>query len=210
MSIRTLAVSAILSLALTVSLHAQARGTNGAEATFTAGASLGDGETALALSTGLQARFASRVGSEVEILYARKLDFALDVCPPPLLCIIGGEIPVTGRLLALIPQLTVDVLPPSRRIQAYAQAGLGVGHVRQRYVVGPPFANDTTERTRSNLTLALSVGGGIVARLSPRLSVGADVRLLQLRDDEATANRAITPAGMLTTLRVGSRVGWRF
>jgi hypothetical protein len=66
------------------------------------------------------------------------------------------------------------------------------------------------ELTRSSLVVATSFGGGATFQISRRLAVGADVRSLQLFDDEATADRFITPSGVLSTLRVGSRVSWRF
>jgi hypothetical protein len=62
----------------------------GPRASFTAGASLGDGETALALSTGLGFRFSARLGLEFELAYARKLDFTLDLCLSTAVCVRGG------------------------------------------------------------------------------------------------------------------------
>lgn len=191
-------------------LCAQGREGRGTEAFFTTGASVGDGQTALALSTGLRFILSSRVGAEVEIAHARQLDFTLDVCPAPRVCVVGGQIPVTGRTLSLVPHLVLQLVPASRRVQAYVQAGVGAGHVRQRYFFGPPLSSDLAERTRSNLTPALSFGGGAKVRISRRIAVGADVRSLHLRDDRPTPERFITPAGTLSTLRVGSRVSWRF
>jgi opacity protein-like surface antigen len=176
---------------------------------FTTGASFGDGDTALALSAAMGIRFSSRVGLELEAAYARKLDFTADLCPPPRVCVIGGRLPVTGRTVALVPQLTVDLLPAHLRVRAYLQAGAGAGHVRQRYWVPRPDP-DAVEFTRSNLTAALAYGGGVDARVSRRLAVGADVRWLQMLDDEPGDDPFITPAGTLSTIRVGARVRWRF
>jgi hypothetical protein len=144
-------------------LHGQGQQEYRQAGSFTAGASFGDGDTALALSAGLVFRLADRIGLDVEAAYARKLDFALDLGPPPRLCVIGGQVPVTGRTVSLVPQLVVHVLPQSRRLRAYLQADIGAGHVRQRYLSGFPFTGAPDERvelTRSRLTLAISFGGG--------------------------------------------------
>ena len=120
---------------------------------------------------------------------------------------IGGQLPVTGRTVTLVPHLVLELLPRSSRLRVYAQAGIGAGHVRQRYTFtfGPPV-----EFTRSNLTAALSAGGGLAFRIVPRLTVGADVRSLHVLDDEANPDQFITPSGVLSTIRVGCRVSWEF
>ena len=200
----------VLSLALTSTVGAQTLEELSREASFAAGASLRDGGSALALTAALGFRFSPRVGAVVEIAHARKLDFTLDVCPPPLVCVLGGRVPVTGRNVSMIPHVAIQLLPTSRRLHVYAQAGVGVGHVRQRYFFGPPFSRNIAERTRSNLTPALSFGGGAAMRISRRIAVGGDVRSLHLLDDAPTPERFITPSGTLSTLRVGSRVSWRF
>lgn len=200
-------VVSFFSLALAPPLRAQRSEETGPRASFTAGASFGDGETALALSAALGFPLSDRLGLEFELAYARKLDFTIDLCPAPRVCVLGGQLPVTGRTVSLVPHLLIDLLPVSRRHRAYIQAGVGAGHVRQRYFLG--FASPV-ELTRSNLTVAFSVGGGASVQISRRLSVGADVRSLHLIDDEATADRFITPSGALDTLRVGSQVSWRF
>lgn len=205
-----LAAVAILLFVVSPPLRAERREGRAMEAFFTTGASSGDGGTALALSTGLRAMFSSRAGVEVEIAHARRLDFTLEVCPAPLVCVAGGQIPVTGRTLSLVPHLVIQLLPASQRLQAYVQAGVGAGHVRQRYFFGPPLSDTLAERTRSNLTPALSFGGGATIQISPRIAVGADVRSLHLRDDRPTPERYITPSGTLSAVRVGSRVSWRF
>jgi hypothetical protein len=204
-----IAAVAIVSLAVAPPLSAQSREDHRRHATFTAGASLGDGGSALALSAGVGVRWSS-LGVEVEIAYARKLDFTLDVCPPPRLCVIGGQIPVTGRTLALVPQLSIQLLPASRRVRVYLQAGVGAGHVRQRYFLGPPFAGTVTERTRSNVTLAVASGGGLTIQISRRMALASDVRALHLLDAAASPEQFIVPSGTLTTLRLGSRVSWQF
>ncbi len=161
------------------------------------------------MSAALGFRFSARAGLEFEAAYARKQDFTLDLCPPPRVCVIGGHLPVTGRTVALIPQLTIDLLPAAHRLRAYVQAGGGAGHVRQRYWF-PARGADAVEHTRSSLVPALAYGGGVAVRISSRLAVGADVRCLHLLDDSAELDRFITPSGTLTTVRVGSRVSWRF
>jgi hypothetical protein len=207
------AAVAIVSLAVAPPLLGQSRQEYGQMASFTAGGSLGDGDPALALSAGLAFRLAPRIWMDVELAHARKLDFTLDLCPPPRLCVLGGQVPVTGRTVPLVPQLVVDVLPESRRLRAYVQFGVGAGHVRQRYFSGLPFTDELSERvelTRSSLTIAVSFGGGATVQLARRLGVGIDVRSLHLRDDPASVERFIVPSGTLSTLRVGSRVSWRF
>jgi len=210
----SLAVVSLVSLVLGPPLGAQSREeSRQRHASFTAGASFGDGETAPALSVGLGFRFSARVGLEFELAYARKLDFTLDLCPPPRVCILGGQLPVTGRTVSLLPQLAFELLPESRRVHAYAQAGIGAAHVRQRYFLGPSFSGslaEPAEFTRSSLTVALSYGGGVTMQISRRLGVGADVRLLHLLDEQADADRFITPSGTLSTVRAGSRVSWQF
>lgn len=211
------AIVAFLSLVVMAIAPATARAQGqeeaGRRASFTAGASLGDGETALALTAGLGFRLSARVALEFELAYARRLDFTLDLCPAPAVCVRGGELPVTGRTLSLVPHLAVDLLPATHRVRAYALAGVGVGHVRQRYFDPPLSRGDVTrlEYTRSNLTPAVSFGGGVAVQIAARrVAVGVDVRSLYLLDDEPTTDRFITPSGALGTLRIGSRVSWAF
>ncbi len=183
------------------------------EGAFTAGASFGDGKTAAAFTAGLGFRFTHRIGILAELAHARKLDFTIDLCPPPRLCVIGGQFPVTGRTLALVPHVTFDLFPESSAMRGFVAAGIGMGHVRQRYVIGPSFfAADRVELTRSKLTAALSLGGGVMVDIGAnrRLAVGADVRVQQLFDDEGEDARFITPAGTLATWRAGARAAWKF
>jgi opacity protein-like surface antigen len=178
------------------------------DASFTAGASFGDGDTALASSVGLGFRFSRRLGVEVELAHARRLDFTVDLCPAPRVCVLGGQLPVTGRSVSLVPALAIELLPRSHRLRAFVRAGAGGGHIRQRYMIGPSQAG--VEATRSSLVAALTFGAGARLPISQRLAIGTDIRLLHLFDDEASLDSFITPAGILTTLRVGSQVTWRF
>lgn len=211
-SILTVAVLSAVSLMLAQPLAAQGREKTDTRASFAAGASFGDGGTALALSAGLRFGFSTRVGLEVEAAYARKLDFTIDLCPAPRICVLGGRLPVTGRTVSLAPHLTLELLPPSSAIRAYVGAGVGAGHVRQRYFssVSAGIGNERVEFTRSSLTFALSFGGGAMVQVSRRLAIGADVRSLHLLDEPANLERFIAPSGALRTLRVGSRVSWQF
>lgn len=198
-----------LPLTIASPVGAQSGGPLDKRASGTVGASFGDGETALASSLALGFQFLPRLGLEFELAHARKLDFTLDLCPAPLVCVRGGQFPVTGRTVSLVPHLVVDLLPASHRLRVYAQAGAGFAHVRQRYFAGAPTSG-SGELTRSNMVAAFSFGGGAAVQISRRVEVGADVRSLHVLDDEATTDRYITPAGVLSTLRVGSRVSWRF
>ncbi len=193
-------------------LHAQSGDELKRDASFTVGASFGDGETALASSAALRFRLASRVGLEFELAHARKLDFTIDLCPAPLVCVRGGQFPVTGRTVSFVPHVVVELLPQSNRLRVYAQAGVGVGHVRQRYFLSEPPTNENPEGelTRSNVVAAFSFGGGAMIAMSRRSGIGVDVRSLHVLDEEAPAGRFITPDGMLNTLRVGARISWRF
>jgi hypothetical protein len=204
--------AALLSLTFAPALRAQSRDDRVRQASFTAGASFGDGEAAPALSTGMRFGLSERVGLEIEFAHTRTLDFTLDLCPAPLVCVRGGKLPVTGRTISLIPHVVIQLLPVSRRIRAYALAGAGAGHVRQRYFTTPPTdrGEGGVELTRSSLTLAISFGGGASVPVSRRFAVGVDVRSLHLFDNEATIGQFITPAGTLSTLRVGSRVSYEF
>jgi hypothetical protein len=210
----SLAVVSLVPLGLAPPLGAQNREEfYRRHASFTVGASFGDGGTAPALTAGLGFRLAARVGLEFELAHARKLDFELDLCPPPRVCILGGRRPVTGRMVSLLPQLVFELLPGSRRVRAYARAGMGTAHVRQRYFSASPFSASLAgpvEFTRSSLTAALCYGGGVMVQVSSRLAVGADLRSLHVFDEPADPDRFITPAGTLRTVRVGSRVSWQF
>src|SRR3989337_1608888 len=104
-SILSVAVVSAVSLMLTRPLAAQGREKPDTRASFSAGASFGDGGTAVALSAGLRFGFSTRFGLEVEAAYARKLDFTIDLCPAPRICVLGGQLPVTGRTVSLIPHL---------------------------------------------------------------------------------------------------------
>lgn len=208
----TVAFVSLVTLAIAPLARAQARQEAETRATFTAGASLGDGETALALSVGLGVRLSVLLGLEFELAYARKLDFTLALCPAPAVCVRGGQLSVTGRTLSLVPHVTIDLLPGSRRLRAYTLAGVGAGHVRQRYFDPPLTSGDTrpVEFTRSNLTVAVSFGGGVAVQISRRVAVGADVRSLHLLDEEASTEHFMMPSSALSTLRIGSRVSWAF
>ena len=180
-------------------------------ASFSMGASFGDGGTALASAIGAGVRWPSRLGIAVELSHARKLDFTIDLCPPPRVCVIGGRRPVTGRTLALVPHVTVDLLPSSARVRLYGLAGVGAGHVRQRYFLVPAaFSADQPELTRSNLTPAIAFGGGATFGVTRRLGVGVDLRSLHVLDDDGEEARFITPAGTLSGMRLGVRVEWTF
>ena len=197
-------------LAGTATLRAQDRRER-RHASFTAGASIGDGNTALASTLALGTAWFSRVGVDVELSHARKLDFAIDLCPPPRVCVIGGQLPVTGRTLSLVPHLTVQLMPPSARVQLYTLAGVGLGHIRQRYFLVPPVpGTDRPEFTRSKLAPAVSFGGGATFDVTRRFAVGVDLRSLHLEDDEGEEARFITPASWISTIRVGGRIVWRF
>ena len=209
----TLKASVCLGLVLAgpAILWAQERQGPERHASFTLGASFGDGATALASTIGLGIGWFSRLGFDVELSHARKLDFTIDLCPSPRVCVIGGQLPVTGRTLSLVPHLTVRLMPASTRVQVYALAGVGIGHIRQRYFLVPSsFDGDQPEFTRSKLTPAVSFGGGATFDLTRRFAVGIDLRSLRLRDDEGEQARFITPAGWITTARVGARIVWRF
>jgi len=203
-------VCLIAALAGTATVRAQDRRER-RRASFTAGASVGDGNIALASTLALGAGWFSRIGLDVELSHARKLDFAIDLCPPPRVCVIGGQLPVTGRTLSLVPHLTVQLMPASARVQLYTLAGLGLGHVRQRYFLVPSGAGaDRPELTRSKLTPAVSFGGGVTFDVTRRFAAGIDMRSLHLEDDEGEEGRFITPAGWIDTVRVGARIVWRF
>jgi hypothetical protein len=88
----TVAFVSLVTLTIAPLARAQARQEAETRATFTAGASLGDGETALALSAGLGFRLSVHLGLEFELAYARKLDFTLDLCPAPAVCVRGGQL----------------------------------------------------------------------------------------------------------------------
>lgn len=200
-----------VALAGTATVRAQDSREPGRNASFTLGASFGDGNTALASTIALGITWLSRVGVDVELSHARKLDFAIDLCPPPRVCVIGGQLPVTGRTVSLVPHLTVQLMPASTRLQLYALAGVGLGHIRQRYYLVPAFVDvDRPEFTRSQLTPAVSFGAGATFDLTRRFAAGVDLRSLHLEDDEAEEARFVTPAGWISTVRVGGRLLWRF
>jgi opacity protein-like surface antigen len=190
-------------------------------ATGGAGVSLGDGSPSLALDAALSYDLTRLFAVEFDLMYARNLAFTLDLCPPPLVCILGGHMPVKGRTVALLASARL-ASPVWRRVRVYALAGAGAAHVRQRHASAPQAGGATTgsapagqvvvpiELTRSNLAPAFSGGGGVQVDLSPRCVIGVDVRSLHVRDEEATPARFIVPAGTLDTLRVGARVSWRF
>lgn len=211
-SVSGLVLISVMGLAMAPPLSAQSTQEPNRRASGTVGASFGDGETALASSAALAFRLSPRIGLEFELAHARKLDFTFDLCPAPRVCARGGQLPVTGRTVSLVPHLVVELLPASHRLRAYAQAGVGPGHVRQRYFTGPPAESlaQPTELTRSKVVAVLSFGAGVSVRIARRFEVGADIRSLHALDEEADADRFITPSGVLSTLRVGSRASWRF
>jgi hypothetical protein len=206
------ALAAVGVMVVPASARAQERAPDRSrEASFTTGASFGDGGTSLALTAALGFLFSARVGIEFEAMYARKLDFTLDLCPPPRVCVVGGQLPVTGRSVSLVPELTLDLFPRTRRVRAYVRAGAGAGHVRQRWwFPAPPAVNPRAiEFTRSSLVAAFASGAGIGARLSSRFGLDAGVRWLVLFDEAGTGD-SITPSGRLRSVRAGLRVSWRF
>lgn len=198
-------------LAGPATLRAQDRRQVERNASFTLGASFGDGRTALASTIGLEIGWPSRLGLDVELSHARKLDFTIDLCPPPRVCVIGGQLPVVGRSVSLVPHLSIRLTPASAHVRLYALGGVGLGHIRQRYYLVPPFFGaDRPELTRSNLAPAVSFGAGATLDVTRRIAVGGDLRSLHLRDDEAEEARFITPAGWIRTVRLGARIVWRF
>jgi hypothetical protein len=206
---------AVLSLAVmmaaTASLPAQQRRVLDRNAWFTVGASFGDGGTAPASTVGLGFGWPSRLGVDVELSHARKLDFVIDLCPPPRVCIIGGQLPVVGRTVSLVPHLTIRLTPASAHLRMYALGGVGVGHMRQRYFLLPAgVGGDRPELTRSSLTSAMSFGAGATFDVTRRIAVGGDLRSLHLQDGEGEEAQFITPAGWISTVRVGARIVWRF
>ena len=87
----------------------------------------------------------------------------------------------------------------------------GPGTSAQRYFLVPEFFTaGRPEFTRSNLTPVVSFGGGTVFNVGRRFAAGVDVRSLHLLDDEADESRFITPAGALSTVRMGARIVYRF
>jgi hypothetical protein len=213
--VRRLRLRAVLCLAVmlagTARLPAQERRVLERNASLTLGASFGDGGTALASTLGLGIGWPSRLGVDVELSHARKLDFFIDLCPPPRVCVIGGQLPVVGRAVSLVPHLTIQMTPAAARVRLYALGGLGLGHIRQRYFLLPAGVDgDRPELTRSSLTSAVSFGGGVTFSVTRRIAVGADLRSLHLRDAEGEEARFITPAGWITTVRAGARILWRF
>lgn len=211
LEMRTAVACLIVALAGTATVRAQERRDLRRHASFTIGASFGDGNTALASTIALGAAWFSRVGVDAELSHARKLDFAIDLCPPPRVCVIGGQMPVTGRTVSLVPHLTVQLLPASARVQVYTLAGLGLGHIRQRYFLVPSAPGaDRPEFTRSKLTPAVSFGAGVTFDVTRRFAAGVDLRSLHLEDDEGEDARFISPAGWISTVRVGARIVWRF
>ena len=209
---RTIRAAHLLALLIASATAAAAQGAAPAhrrEIGFAAGAAAGDGGAALASALDLAVSLSPRLGIAVEFAHARKLDFTLDLCPPPRLCIRGGRLPVTGRTVSLVPHLRTELLGARHQVRVHVQAGIGAGHVRQRWF-DSPSPQSPIEYTRSSLTTALSLGGGIVLPVSDRVSIGAELRSLHLFDKDATPDRAIEPAGRLGTLRVGGRVSWRF
>ena len=211
-----LLAAALLILAQPVTAQSRAPATSREDGlrpdvSFTAGASFGDGGEALTWAAGTGFRFLPRVGMDIELAHAQTLDFTIDLCPPPRVCVIGGRLPVTGRTLSLVPHLAIELLPRPGRVRAYVVAGAGAGHIQQRYAVVPGLIGTKhVEFTRSNLTAALSFGGGAALQVTRRFAIGADVRSLHLFDDAVDQDRHITPAGALTTARVGARLSWSF
>jgi opacity protein-like surface antigen len=201
-----LVVVCIFVLLVTPSLWAQGTDPSRGRASGTAGWSLGDGGTAPSFGLALGYWPTRRVGVEFELAYAKNLEFTIDRCPPPLVCILGGQLPVKGRTLSLIPQLVVE--PTAwERFHPYVLAGVGFAHLRQRYTVNAAVAS---EFTRSKKALALSVGAGVDVRVTRRLRLGLDIRSRQLFDEEPELNRYIVPAGTLSTVRIGSHATWKF
>ncbi|HEY8549570.1 MAG TPA: hypothetical protein VIL35_06425 [Vicinamibacterales bacterium] len=211
-SLTPFAITAVLVTLAAGTVQAQTREPD-RRASFTAGASLGDGDTALALSAGLGFRLSSRLSLDIEAAYARRLDFTLDLCPPPLVCILGGQVPVTGRTVSLVPHLTVELVPRSRSTRVYLLAGVGGGHIRQRHLSGPAvagFPSPPVELTRSSRVVAISWGGGATVPVGRGFAAGVDVRVLHLLDEESPPERFIQPSGALETARIGARVEYRF
>lgn len=209
---RTIGAAHLLAVLIATATAAAAQGAAPAhrrEIGFAAGASAGEGGAALASALDLAVSLSPRFGIAVELAHARTLDFTLDLCPPPRLCIRGGRLPVTGRAVSLVPHVRTELLGVRHKVRVHVQAGIGAGHVRQRWL-DSPSPPSPIESTRSSLTTAISLGGGIVLPVSDRISIGAELRSLHLFDKDATPDRAIEPSGRLGTLRIGARVGWRF
>jgi opacity protein-like surface antigen len=197
-------------------LSAQNTGVAGARASGTAGFSFGDGGVTPSFGAALGSYWPARhVGVEFELAYSRHLEFTIDLCPPPLVCVLGGQFPVKGRTLSLIPHLVVEA-GPWERVRPYVVGGIGMAHLRQRYTVGSRDARQMetlvmpVEFTRSKRALALSAGAGVDVSVSRRLALGVDVRSRHLFDEDPRLERFIVPSGTLSTIRVGLHTSWMF
>jgi opacity protein-like surface antigen len=212
-----LALITLCAFAMALSGSAQGREESTGRASGTVGASFGNGGVTPSFAAALSYWPTNRVGIEFELAYSRNLEFNLDLCPPPLICILGGRWPVKGRTLSLIPHVVVEP-PIGLRVRPYLLAGVGLAHLRQRYIPGPGTVGGQlpqtlvvpVEFTRSKKTAALSAGGGVEVRISRRLAVGVDIRSRHLFDDEPKPDRFIVPAGTLSAVRLGSQASWAF
>ena len=205
-------------LVTAVPVCAQSGGDPRGRASGTVGGSFGDGGVTPSFGAALSYWPIRHVGIEFELAYSRNLEFVFDLCPPPLVCVLGGQFPVKGRSLSLIPHLVIESRPWGK-VRPYVLAGVGIAHLRQRYtVVGPGVGSGhvaetlvvPVEFTRSKRAFALSVGGGVDVRISRRMGLGVDVRSRHLFDEEPRLERFIVPAGTLSTVRVGSHLSWVF
>ena len=154
----------------------------------------------------------SRLGLDVEVLYAQDLGLPVDVG-----FVIQTLAPVErierSRLVAFLTRMKVEFPVAGGRIWPYVTGGGGVGSLKQTVTfrnLPLPVTNvdDVLEPSifpgpEINVTatdLAFTIGGGLDVRLWKGLAVGGDVRYLTLLDHSESFDFAF----------VTSRVSYRF
>jgi opacity protein-like surface antigen len=192
--------------------HAQEMPATGGRVFALVGGVLGEGDTTVLAAAGAGLRVTSRLGLDVEVLYAQDLGLPVDVG-----FVIQTFAPVErierSRLVAFLTQMTVELPVAGGRVWPYVTGGGGIGSLRQTVTfrnLPLPVTNlaDVLEPSifpgpEINVTttdLALTIGGGLDVRLWKGLAVGGHVRYLRLLDAADSFDFAL----------VTSRVSYRF
>lgn len=178
----------------------------------TVAAAAADGSTSPAVGGGVTWRFNSVLGLGVELSHLRSLtsSFAHIYC-----CADDDE---RTTATTFTTNVRLEIPTTSRRVIPFVVAGGGIAAVRESYSVyyaqlagslNPdlvrlgltmmPILPGPSEVTTTTTSLALTLGGGASFLLTPRFSVDADLRVLQIMADPGR-----------TIGRFGGGVSYRF
>jgi len=168
-------------------------------------ATTGEGSVAPAVGLAASYRFGPRFGLELDASYLPKIDLGeFPNCPPPLVCILGGNYSLDARAVSLTGNVVAALPSGVSWMQPYVVAGIGVAHVRRQHQ-DVFFAARRWQITTTKPTVTF--GGGVEFPAGRRLGLGLDIRYQPIFEDRP-ALPVVEPTLNLT--RIGATLSYRF